>query len=195
LRHYYSRRANLYISFISLFIQNQRKENISARLPLTKSEVTVKVHLTKGAFMSFIAKLKLVTSKRERNLSPIMLRRQKLATKIEEQLELARCQKNGTLYAPKRLKTVTNEAGERVIVETTKRVKEWFWTTPNNKINLSVRYGSKTLELAKGKNAIELSTGDELIATLNLLKDAVVAGELDEAINNASDKLRAGFAK
>ena len=145
--------------------------------------------------MSFIAKLKLVASKRERNLSPIMLRRQKLATKIEEQLELARCQKNGTLYAPKRLKTVTNEAGERVVVETTKRVKEWFWTNSNGKINLAVRYGSKTLELGKGKNAIELSTGDELISTLALLKEAVIAGELDEAINNASDKLRAGFGK
>jgi hypothetical protein len=85
--------------------------------------------------------------------------------------------------------------GERVAIETTKRVKEWFWTTPANKINLSVRYGSKTLELAKGKNAIELSTGDELLATLSLLKDAVIAGELDEAITNASDKLRAGFSK
>ena len=46
--------------------------------------------------------------------------RQKLATKIEEQLQLARAQKNGTLFAPKRLKTVTNESGERVVVETTK---------------------------------------------------------------------------
>ena len=146
--------------------------------------------------MSFIAKLKLVTSKRERNLSPIMLRRQKLATKIEEQLELARCQKNGTLYAPKRLKTVTNEAGERVVVETTKRVKEWFWTTPNNKINLSVRYGSKTLSLnGKGANAIELGTQDELIETLALLQQVVIGGELDEAINNASEKLKAGFVK
>ena len=146
--------------------------------------------------MSSIAKLKLVTSKRERNLSPIMIRRQKLASKIEEQLELARCRKNGTLYAPKRLKTVTNEVGERVVVETTKRVKEWFWTTPNNKINLSVRYGSKTLTLnSKGANAIELNTGDELLATLETLKQAVIEGELDEAINNASDKLRAGFTK
>ena len=99
------------------------------------------------------------------------------------------------MYAPKRLKTVTNESGERVVVETTKRVKDWFWTTPNNKINLSVRYGSKTLELAKGKNAIELGTQDELIETLALLKQVVIGGELDEAINNASDKLRAGFAK
>ena len=145
--------------------------------------------------MSLISKLKLVASKRERNLSPIMVRRHKLSTKIGEQLDLARSQKNGTLYAPKRLKTITNEAGERIVVETTKRVKEWFWTTPNNKINLSVRYGSKTLELAKGKNAIELGTQDELIETLALLQQVVIGGELDEAINNASDKLRAGFAK
>lgn len=145
--------------------------------------------------MSLFAKLKLVASKRERNVNPIILRRNKLASKIEEQLELARCQKNGTLYAPKRLKTVTNAEGERVVIETTKRVKEWFWTTTNNKINLSIRYGSKTLELAKGKNAIELSSQDELIETLALLQQVVIEGELDEAINNASDKLRAGFAK
>lgn len=145
--------------------------------------------------MSFIAKLKLVSSKRERNLSPILLRRQKLASKIEEQIELARCQKNGTLYAPKRLKTVINESGERVVIETTKRVKEWFWTTPNNKINLSIRYGSKTLELAKGKNAIELGSQDELIETLALIQQVVIGGELDEAITIASEKLKAGFAK
>jgi hypothetical protein len=130
--------------------------------------------------MSVIAKLKLVASKRERNLSPIIVRRNKLAAKIEEQLQLATAQKEGRLYAPKRIKNVTNELGERVVVETTKRVKEWFWTTPSNKINLSVRYGSKTLELAKGKNAIELSSGDELLATLSMLKDAVIAGELDD---------------
>ena len=145
--------------------------------------------------MSFIAKLKLVSSKRERNLSPIILRRQKLATKIEEQLMYATAQKEGRLYAPTRIKNVTNEAGERVAVESAKRIKEWFWTTPANKINLSVRYGSKTLELAKGKNAIELATQDELIETLAVLQQAVISGELDEAINNASDKLRAGFAK
>jgi hypothetical protein len=145
--------------------------------------------------MSVIAKLKLVASKRERNFSPIVVRRNKLAAKIEEQLQLATAQKEGHLYAPKRIKTVTNDAGERVTVETTKRVKEWYWTTPANKINLCVRYGIKTLELSKGKNAIELSSGDELLATLSMLKEAVIAGELDDAITNASDNLRAGFRK
>ena len=145
--------------------------------------------------MTFIAKLKLVASKRERNLSPIIVRRNKLAAKIEEQLQLATAQKEGRLYAPKRIKNVTNAEGERVAVETTKRVKEWYWTTPSNKINLSVRYGSKTLELSKGKNAIELSSGEELLTTLSMLKDAVIAGELDDVITNASDNLRAGFSK
>ena len=145
--------------------------------------------------MSVIAKFKLVSSKRERNLSPIVLRRNRLAAKLEEQFQLAQAQKEGRLYAPKRIKNVTNAEGERVAVATTKRVKEWYWTTPANKINLCVRYGSKTLELSKGKNAIELSTGDELLATLSMLKEAVIAGELDDAINTASDKLRAGFGK
>ena len=145
--------------------------------------------------MSVIAKLKVVASKRERNLSPIIVRRNKLAAKIEGQLQLATAQKEGRLYAPKRIKNVTNAEGERVAVETTKRVKEWYWTTPANKINLCVRYGSKTLELSKGKNAIELSSGEELLSTLSMLKDAVIAGELDDAITNASDNLRAGFSK
>ena len=145
--------------------------------------------------MSVIAKLKLVSSKYERFLSPTVARRQKLADKLEEQLAFCTAQKNGEIYAPKRIKTVTNADGERVRVEAIKRVKEWFWTTSSGKINLAVRYGSKTLELGKDKNAIELSTGEELISTLALLKDAVIAGELDDAIANASDKLRAGFGK
>ncbi len=39
------------------------------------------------------------------------------------------------------------------------------------------------------------SDGEELLSTLSMLKDAVIAGELDDAITNASDNLRAGFSK
>lgn len=146
--------------------------------------------------MTVIAKLKLVSSKKERIVSPIVARRNKLAGKIDEQLLFATAQRDGQIYAPKRLKNVVDKAtGERKTVEATKRIKEWYWTNSTGKILLSVRYGSKTLELAKGKNAIELSTGDELLATLATIKEAVIAGELDEAIAQASDKLKAGFSK
>lgn len=146
--------------------------------------------------MTVIAKLKLVSSKKERIVSPIVARRNKLAGKIDEQLLFATAQRDGQIYAPKRLKNVIDkDTGERKTVEETKRIKEWYWTNSAGKIHLSVRYGSKTLELAKGKNAIELNSGDELLATLVTLKDAVIAGELDDAIAQASDKLKAGFTK
>lgn len=146
--------------------------------------------------MTVIAKLKLVSSKKERIVSPIVARRNKLAGKIDEQLLFATAQRDGQIYAPKRLKNVIDKAtGERKTVEATKRIKEWYWTNSAGKIHLSVRYGSKTLELAKGKNAIELNSGDELLATLVTLKEAVIAGELDDAIAQASEKLKAGFTK
>jgi len=146
--------------------------------------------------MSALAKLKLVNSKRSRTVSPIVHRRSKLIAKIEEQISIATAQKEGRMYAPKKLKTVTNaETGERRTIETTKRVKEWFWNAENGKINFSVRYGSKVIELSRGKNAVEVANTVELISTLSLIKEAVTAGELDEAINTASDKLRSGFTK
>ena len=80
-------------------------------------------------------------------------------------------------------------------MEAVKRVKEWFWINDAGKLNLAVRYGSKVLELAKGKNAIELASGEELIAALYSLKAAVLAGELDAQIEAASGQLRAGFEK
>ncbi len=42
-----------------------------------------------------------------------------------------------------------------------------------------MRYGSKVLELARGKNAIELASGDELVDVLLKLKTAELAGEVE----------------
>jgi hypothetical protein len=45
------------------------------------------------------------------------------------------------------------------------------------------------------KNAIEISSGDELIEALKTLKVAVEQGELDAQIESTSGALRAGFLK
>ena len=146
--------------------------------------------------MTVLSKLKLVSSKKERNVSPIVARRNKLAAKIEEQLLFATAQRDGEIYAPKRLKNVTDKVtGERKTVEATKRIKEWYWTNSSGKIHLSIRYGSKTLEFSKGKNAIEVSSGEELITALNTLKIAVESGELDSQLNLAADSVKEKFKK
>lgn len=145
--------------------------------------------------MSSISKLKLISNKRTSTSDPIVFRRKKLVAKINEQLSIVKAKIDGTSYTSKKLKYVKDESGNKTSVEVVKRIKEWYWTGDNGKINLAIKYGSKTIELAKGKNAIELSSIDELYKTLEVVKDAVVNGELDEAISSVSDKVKSGFKK
>jgi hypothetical protein len=75
----------------------------------------------------------------------------------------------------------------------TKRIKQWWFVADSGKLVLSVRYGTKVLEVAKGKWAVEVGTEKDLVPTLELLKGAVLAGELDTQIEAAANKLRDGF--
>lgn len=146
--------------------------------------------------MSALNSLKLVESRKNTRLSPIVQRRYKLVNKLHEQLELCEARRAGQSYAPKKIKTIKNPAtGETATVEVVKRVKEWFWTNEAGKINLAIKYGSQVLTFAKGKNAIEVANAEDLIVALKTLKDAVLAGELDAQIEAASGALKAGFVK
>jgi transcriptional/translational regulatory protein YebC/TACO1 len=147
--------------------------------------------------MTVLTNLKLVASKKHSTVSPIVQRRNKLIAKLHEQIELCEAQRDGRIYAPKRLKTYINkQSGERMTVEAVKRVKEWFWISDSGKINLAIKYGAKTLSLnKKGANAIEIANGEELINTLIDLKSATLNGELDDAINEISTATRLAFNK
>lgn len=149
--------------------------------------------------MSTLNGLKLVVSKKQIHASPIVIRRNKLISKLHEQLELCEAQREGKTYAPLRVKTYVNKAtGERMTAEVVKKIKEWFWVSnETNKINLSVKYGAKTLVLNKKTkaNAIELASGDELISTIKALKVAIANGELDDAIAEVSEATRLAFGK
>jgi hypothetical protein len=147
--------------------------------------------------MSIISGLKLVTSKKAIKASPIVHRRNKLLAKIHEQLDACEAKKNGRLYAPKKLRTYINkQTGVRMTVEGVKRIKEWYWTAPDGLIHLSVRYGSKVLPLASdGSNAIVCANTDALIQALKTLKTAVLEGELDTAITEASSFTKNNFIK
>ena len=60
-----------------------------------------------------------------------------------------------------------------------KRLKRWWVQSSDGKINLVIRYGSKLLEFAKGKNAIELNGEAEVLEVLAQMKEAADSGELD----------------
>jgi hypothetical protein len=121
-------------------------------------------------------------------------RKMKLLKKLDEQISLATAQKNGELFTVKRLKNVKDGNGNATQIEVQKRVSPWFWTD-NNKTFIQIRYGTRVLELQKGKNTIETASSDDLLKTLAVVKNAVTSGELDSVIEAASVKVRERFGK
>ena len=146
--------------------------------------------------MSALASLKLVTAKRPQQASPVQLRRNKLSKHLWEQIQLATNLAEGNTYAPKRLRTIKDaETGERRTVEVPKRIKPWWFTSDNGKVCLQIRYGSRILEIAKGKNSIQIDNGEQLISVLNTVKSCAENGELDVQIEAASNAVRERFIK
>jgi hypothetical protein len=116
--------------------------------------------------------------------------------RLWEQCELAKAQAAGSTFTPVKFRSVVeNDTGIRRQVEMPKRVKPWWFVTDAGKLALSVRYGTKLLELARGKMAVEVGSEKDLVPTLELIKTAVLNGELDTQIEAAALKLRDGFAQ
>jgi hypothetical protein len=146
--------------------------------------------------MSLLNTLKLVTAKKPVQ-TPIAVKRNKLLTKLEDQIDLMTAQQQGRAHHVVRTQWVTDtDSGARVAVEIHKRVREWFWQNSTGRLTAVVKYGAATLALGKGgKNAFEVTDVAELIAAFNSVKAAVIAGELDDAIADASIRTSKAFGK
>ena len=146
--------------------------------------------------MSALNTLKLVTAKKPVQ-TPIAVKRTKLLTKLQDQIDLMTAQQQGKNHHVVRTQWVTDtDSGARVAVEVHKRVREWFWQNSTGRLTAVIKYGAATLALGKGgKNAFEVTDVAELIAAFNAIKSAVIAGELDDAIAEASVRTRKGFGK
>ena len=146
--------------------------------------------------MSVLSNLKLVDVKKPRNMPVIVIRRNKLSSKLWEQIQLAKSQLEGTQFVVTKFRSVKDrETGILKQVEVPKRIKPWWFQSDEGKVCFSVRYGSWTIDLAKGKPSVEVESGEELVKALTTIKIAVEAGELDTQIEIASAKLRSGFGK
>lgn len=141
--------------------------------------------------MTTLANLKLIAATKPTALAPIVQKRNKLIKRLHEQIELATALAEGRDYVVTRLRNVIDDETKITkTVSTPKRVKQWWWTAANGKVCVTVRYGAKVIELAKGLTAVELTSKDELVGVLTTLKAAVEIGELDLQINAVSGAVK-----
>ena len=109
---------------------------------------------------------------------PVAKRRNKLLQKIEEQILLA----TDDTYTPIKRVNTTDADGNTRVIEKPKRVKRWWSVQTDGSVLLTVRYGARAIEFQKGKDAIEVESVDALPAMLNIVRNAVSDGELDDLL-------------
>ena len=143
--------------------------------------------------MSTLDSLKLVNVIKPAKLPAIVQRRNKLSNKLWEQIQLAQAKSVGSTYAPIITKRFKDREGNVKLLDVPKRVKPWWFTAHNGRVCVVLRYGSRALEIAPNKTAIELEKPTDLVPTLEKIKSAVEAGELDHLIETATEALRMGF--
>ena len=144
-----------------------------------------------------LSSLKVINAAKQVANDSTQFRREKLCKKLDEQINLAIAVSEGNTYTVKRQRNIKDkDSGLTNTVEVNKRVRQWWFVNRDtNKVALQLRYGTKVIEFSKGKNAIEVNSGEELITTLQKLRTATMSGELDESINTASLLVKARFKK
>ncbi|QIR13568.1 hypothetical protein [Shewanella aestuarii] len=127
---------------------------------------------------SLLSKLEL-TAKPQQPTDKLTQRRNKLLERLTTQKEIIRCLLNNEVFSAFREVSKLDElTGQSIKEKVPRRVKPWFYKIQDQYF-LEVRYGAKPLELAKNKHAIAVGDESRLNEVLDVVIDAVKAGELD----------------
>lgn len=136
-----------------------------------------------------LSSLKLSTRPEKTNDNPTLKKREKLLTKLNQQLAMAQSHVAGETYTVYKEKWQKNtETGVQEKIQIPKKVSPWFYKR-NNQYFFEVRYGNKPLELSKGNHAIEVGEQENLVPTIETVIEAVVAAELDPLLDKVTSHL------
>jgi murein DD-endopeptidase MepM/ murein hydrolase activator NlpD len=138
---------------------------------------------------TLLSSLKLSTRPEKISENPTLKKREKLLTKLDQQLAMANALVNDEVYTAYRDKWQKNtETGQQEKIQIPKKISPWFYKR-NNQYFFEVRYGNKPLELSKGNHAIEVGEQENLAKTIGTVIEAVVAGEVDSLLDKVTSHL------
>lgn len=137
--------------------------------------------------MSHLKALKLTSAVPVRaSVDPVQRAREKMIAALAEQKQMAEAKIVGQVFATTHMVRRKNAEGQRVEVETLKRVRQGWFTDGNGKVFFAIRYAGKPIEFAKDKNAIEAGELSALPKVIDTLIEAVRGGELDVQLTAAA---------
>lgn len=145
--------------------------------------------------MPTLSKLKLSDKTRAQMFrAPELRRRQKLIDAIDIQISQAEADIKGEVFTLMVDRWESDkEAGTRFRKRVAARIRRWWWKDEAGNLLIDVRYGNKRIEFKPEKTSIEVGTMDQLVPTLQLVKEAVAQGELDKQIETCIEKRTVRF--
>lgn len=148
--------------------------------------------------MSHLSKLNLTATSQKQPVSPVARKRLNLLRKLETQIEAAQAELRDEEFLEDIRKWVRGEDGERTQITEQRPIRKWWWQHHTGAWMLTLRDGAKELPLAEDKTSIEVGEITNLVDTLETIRSAVLAGEIDpalEAMINKKPKKPAGKPK
>ena len=139
--------------------------------------------------MAVLSKLKTSTKSKSNagETSQQRLRRM-LREKLFEQLELVEAELKGEQLRKTTIKYVPNKlTGEIVKQEVPRKLRKWYWLDQDGAACMKLLYGNIAIQFDGANTTFEAKSLPELPAAINLLLEAVEAGELDQALANAME--------
>ncbi|OOZ41330.1 hypothetical protein BOW53_04225 [Solemya pervernicosa gill symbiont] len=136
--------------------------------------------------MPILSKLSFVKDQ-ERNIQadPVLLRRSKLSARLHEQLEMAKAAIKHEPYIKYRSVWVDDtESGEKVKKELPRKMRKWFFEL-HDEWFFQINYGNRKIKAKGGMSTIKVGNMEGLVSAIELLIDAVNAGELDKQLADA----------
>jgi hypothetical protein len=121
------------------------------------------------------AKLNFVSLPKNFRNDPVMKRREKLLSQLEQQRNLAM----DPGYTIVQQRWVKDDNGVKQPVERHKQIKRWWLRNGMGDCLLIIRYGSRVLELQKGKAAIDTGGEANLVPVIEEIMRMTKEGELD----------------
>ena len=131
--------------------------------------------------MMFSKSLKFVEAEKVQT-DPFQSAKTRLVQNLETQLKCAEAMVKGESYTVPSTKTVTDADGVKKTVTVPHAPRHWYWRDREGNIRFCIRVFNKRMEFEEGKNAIELSSKEELEPTLQDIKKAVNNEEFDKLL-------------
>ena len=119
---------------------------------------------------------------------PVIQRQNKLITRIEVQIEMAKCFAEHKEYSAFHMKTVTDPEGNKTKVSVPKQIKKWFYQE-SEKFYTTIKYGTKTLFIDKSMQVIVVDNIDALIAAYELVVAEIKNNHFNEQLANVASKI------